>query len=488
MLPSKNKVNAYYSTTSTTTSRRRQVELEKLGRYVPAGPWDADCDKWPEQTYVWDLGGGFKGTIMRSITHWTWCGYITLPDWYPYRNKPYRFWNGEDGSSYGRFPKLPVRELTYGGNNGPFGMDTPGKYGFDHAWGSDLMPLPRLPPGQTTGPGCHPGCHYTTAEKVMEEVDNLGNWFATLALTRGVPVPADILAANRAGLLAVQQRVEARLEKRRLEKAAAEAAAKVEAERKAAEEAERQRLWDIEHPEEAAIRDASVRSLAASKFATTAHAAALAAVRDVTEAAAKLEAKKARVPRLQELLAEIERLEEFGETIQSRWAAGEILDPVKDRLTAADLRQIKRKDQIERELANLTSSDNWRMKELEADVVKKQELAAAAETKAKVAMADADAAEKEVTALKEAFTSAKAKKEADAKAAAEKKEADAKAAEVREFKQCRLHHVISLLADIEVLRTRRAAGETLDPLQGKKMCRRQALEKERAELEAAIAQ
>ena len=478
MLPSKNKVNAYSTVTSLTSItnspryRRLQVEKQLLGHYIPPGPWDADCDKWPEQTYIWDLGGGFKGTIMRSTTHWTWCGYITLPAWYPYRNKPYRFWNGEDGSSYGRFPKLPVRELTYGGNNGPFGMDTPGKYGFDHAWGSDLMPLPRLPPGQTTGPGCHPGCYYTTAEKAMEEVDNLGNWFATLALTRGVPVSADILAANRAGLLAVQQRVEARLEKRRLEKAAAEAVVKAEAERKAAEEAERQRLWDIEHSEEAAIRDASARSIAASKTATTAHAVALAAVRDATDAAAKLEAKKARVPRLQELLAEIERLEEYDE----------------DSLSAADRRQIKRKDQIERELANLTSSNNWRMKELEADVVKKQELAAAAETKAKVAMADADAAEKEATALKEAFTSAKAKKEADAKAAAEKKEADAKAAEVREFKQRRLHHVISLLADIEVLRTRRAAGEILDPLQGKKMGRRQALEKERTELKAAIAQ
>ena len=206
-------------------SRRREVELMTLGRTLPEGPWDADCEAYPEKTYSWDLGAGFKGTIMRNLVAWTWCGYVELPEWYPERHRPYDFWNGEDPTTGGpgssaappALPGRPPMELSYGN----MFESPPGKYGFDHSWGRDRQPLAK--PG-ACGSGAE--CFYTDAPRAIEEVTKLASYFASMVLDGSLGVPADIMTANREGLMGIQQQEMRLMMKRREAKAAAKAAEK----------------------------------------------------------------------------------------------------------------------------------------------------------------------------------------------------------------------------------------------------------------------
>ena len=77
---------------TSTISRRRQNELAAIRCTIPAGPWDADCEAWPELSYKWDLGAGFKAQVYRVPRDsllgnfdkgWTWASAIVRPLWYP---------------------------------------------------------------------------------------------------------------------------------------------------------------------------------------------------------------------------------------------------------------------------------------------------------------------------------------------------------------------------------------------------------------------
>lgn len=444
-------------------SKRRQTEARCLGRFTPAGVWDADCEKWPAQTYTLDLGGGFTARMMRNYL-WSWNGYVKMPEWYPNRLRDMDFWTRMQ-------PHAPVhhREFTHSKD---------GEIGWDHTWGGDLAPLGKpAVEGGTIGPNFGPHATYTTMEMVKEECLSIANWLASLVLNGHLPVPADVLTANRAGLVAIQQKHELIRERKRAERAAAEAAAKAEADRKAAEEAERQRLWDLEHPLEAALRDATAVAATAKKAADSASYGAAAAERSAVAYAEELEVKKNRPVRIREILDHIAALE-------ARDTAGE-------ELTAADKRQMKRKEQLERELANRVG-EKWDTEEAALAALRAK--AAAAQEKKVATQAAADAAAAAVTAAEAAIAKRDAEVRAaeEARVAAEKAAAEAaiaaeKAAAEREVATKRLGHVIRLLGEIDALRARRAAGERLDPLQVKKMGRQQALERERADLEAALA-
>lgn len=172
-------------------SRRRQVELEFLGRFVPAGPWDADCEAHPEQTYTWDLGAGFKGEIRRNRSHWTWCSYVLVPEWYPFHDKDCDFWNGETDETAFLGIDKPPKNLTYGGN-------AERCYGFDHSWSRDIKPLSEY--GPLVG-----GAYYTTYEKVVEEMWMLAVYFLDQLTVGNIAVPADVLEANKEGILRIRE-------------------------------------------------------------------------------------------------------------------------------------------------------------------------------------------------------------------------------------------------------------------------------------------
>jgi hypothetical protein len=328
--------------------RRRQVELERFGRFVPAGEWDADCEAWPEKSYTWSVGA-FTMEIARGPTH-AWNGYVSLPAGYPGSEKSYSFWNEME-------PAPPVRELTYGGTkDGIFGADTPGKFGFDHSWGSDRQPMVLTP----NTAGNHSRCFYTTAEHAIREVWRLAGYFASLVLDGTLAVAPEWMAQHRESLLRIVEQEMREAEKNRAERQA----------RKVAQEAA-----------EARIREQM-------RLEDERYAAQQAA------AAAKLE---------------------------------------KDRLE----RQAEFRRQAERGILTVSN----------ANTVEKYE-------------------------------AAKWWAEEGPKRAA---------AEALEHKKKRLPHVKKLLEEIEALRARKAAGETLDPLQGKKIGRRAALEKELAELEKELA-
>jgi hypothetical protein len=110
-------------------SRRREVELLTLGRAIPAGPWEADCEAWPEKSYEWDLGAGFKAQVSRvprdwllgnGDKGWTWSSGIIRPAWYPIG------WNWhpsiyESGGAVGDLPPGPIKDLCHNWNTGYLG-------------------------------------------------------------------------------------------------------------------------------------------------------------------------------------------------------------------------------------------------------------------------------------------------------------------------------------------------------------------------------
>ena len=451
-------------------SRRRTVELECQGKFTPAGVWDADCERWPEYSYSWDLGGGLVGTIQRSAL-WSWNGYVTLPEGVARRTEACDFWNSFS-------PRAPVhKEFTYGGRTDIAGRpQTPGKYGWDHTWGGDLCPFGRPLDGGAIGPNWGSHATYNTAEMVIEEVWCVGSYFASLILDGTLTLSAgfQLTPEMREGLFRVQHQEMRIADRKRKEREAREAAAA------AAAEAERQRLWDLAHPLEAALRDAKARAAAAEKDAIAVMARARCAAQYASDAAQALEVKKSRLPRVQEVLAFIAELEE-------RQTAGE-------ELTAAEKRQLNRKSQLQREVAN-RAGESDRYKDEEKELERLRAEAVTAEAAAAPSRAAVEAVQAEVAAAETAIT----KRDADAKAAelaAEEAriaaaEAAALAAELaaeREVKTKRLGHVIRLLGEIDAIRVRRDAGDnTLDALQLKKVGRLRELEKERVALEAALA-
>jgi hypothetical protein len=449
-------------------SRRRQVELERFGKFVPAGEWDADCEAWPEKSYTWRVGS-IEMEICRGPTH-AWNGYVTLPEGYPHREKPYDFWNNTYTSG---LPKPPVRELTYGNTEGLLGGATPvGKFGFDHSWGGDRQPMV-LKPGTA---GNHDGCVYTTAEKAVAEVWRLAAYFASLVLDGTLRTTAEWMAEHKESLLRIVEqdmRIADDINKKKraaaaeaaritAERAVAEAAAAAaraaEEARLAAEAAERQRLWDEAHPEEAAIRKAEERARLLDSVVISARSEAAEATARKQAAAELYTREKERLVRVREILQEIEAL-------RAREEAGEVL-------TKAEDRQLNREDQLRSELKNREKGAALHEDKKLADATA---AASAADEKSAAAQAAAGAATAEVQQLKDAW----AAKQAAAAAAAER-------AVRHEALRKRLDRVKKLLASIQELRERRAAGEVLDPLQIKKMTRRQALEKEDAEIQAEL--
>ena len=90
-------------------SRKKQVEAQTLRRFVPAGPWDADCEAHPEASYHLEIGAGFKAKIWRG-PRWQWIGSLTFPSWYPFR---YGYHPCHFTPSYGELPPSPVK-IRYG--------------------------------------------------------------------------------------------------------------------------------------------------------------------------------------------------------------------------------------------------------------------------------------------------------------------------------------------------------------------------------------
>ncbi len=461
-------------------SRRRQVELERFGKFVPAGEWDADCEAWPEKSYTWSVGA-FQMEICRGPTH-AWNGYVTLPEGFPHREKNYDFWNNIYYTS--GLPKPPVRGLTYGNTESLGGKAAPvGKFGFDHSWGGDRQPMV-LKEGIA---GNHTGCVYTTAEMAINEVWRLAAYFASLALD-GTLVSAggaEWMAQHRESLLRIVEqdmRIADGINKKRraaaaeaarvaAERAAAEAAAAaaraVEEARLAAEAAERQRLWDEAHPEEAAIRRAEERAVVATPVAQKALAAVAALHAQAAAATQYLRQQKEKAAHAQEKITTAEALE-------ARQAAGE-------ELLAREKRQVNHLPQLRVELKNRLAH----IAELE-EVPAEDFTAriASAEQAAAEAHAAAVQAQEEMMSLKEAWAAKQAAAE-EARVAAEKAAADAvKRVAESEVKTKRLGHVIRLLGEIDAIKVRRDAGDkTLEPLQLKKVGRLRELEKERAALE-----
>jgi hypothetical protein len=381
-------------------SRRRKVELERFGKFVPAGEWDADCEAWPEKSYKWSVGA-FEMEICRGPTH-AWNGYVTLPAGYPHREKSYDFWNGRTDDIWASgLPRPPVRELTYGNS---------GKFGFDHSWGGDRQPMVTKP-----GAGNHDGCIYTTAEMAINEVWRLAAYFASLVLGGTLPTTAEWMAEHKESLLKIVEqdmRIAARInaEKRAAaaaaaeaariaaEKAAAEAAeaARIAAERAAAEAAEkarlaaeaaeRQRLWDEAHPEEAEIRKAEERTRLLDAIATSTRSEASEATARKQAAAELYTREKERLVRVREILQEIEAL-------RAREEAGEVL-------TKAEDRQLNREDQLRRELKNRERGAALHEDKKLADATAEAD---AADEKSVAAQAAADAAHAEVQRLKDAW-------------------------------------------------------------------------------------
>jgi hypothetical protein len=433
-------------------SRRRQVELERFGKFVPAGEWDADCEAWPEKFYNWSVGA-FKMTIGRGPTH-AWNGYVELPEGYPHREKHYDFWNGTSEEGYGSgLPKPPVRELTYGNAESFSGPAPVGKFGFDHSWGQDRQPMVTKP-GTA---GNHDGCVYTTAEMVINEVWRLAAYFASLVLDGTLPTTAEWMAEHRESLLKIVEqdmRIAAAITAKK-RAAAAEAArlARIAAEKAAAEAAERQRIWDEAHPEEAAIREAEGRAHAVLQTLEEWRSA----VRELENSA---ESAAAGIARNKEKAAHAQKKIEEAEALEARRDAGE-------ELLAREKRQINHLPQLRIELKNIQVRIGSHPLNIEAIAI--------AEAKVAEIQARSAAAQAEVQRLKDAWA-AKQKAATDL--------ADAKAE--KEENQKRLDRVNQLISQIDTLKAKKEAGETLDPLQAKKIGRRPVLAKEKAELEAAI--
>lgn len=78
---------------------------QTLRRFVPAGPWDADCEAHPEASYEWDIGAGFKARAWRG-PKWQWIGSITFPSWYPFR---FGYHPSHFTPSWGELPPAPVK-------------------------------------------------------------------------------------------------------------------------------------------------------------------------------------------------------------------------------------------------------------------------------------------------------------------------------------------------------------------------------------------
>lgn len=291
-------------------SRRRQVELLKLGRFVPAGPWDADCEAHPEQTYSWEMGAGFRGFLMRNTSKWTWCVYVDLPEWYPHRTKHYDFWNGRTDEAMAARISKPnwCRELTYGGDKDFIGKpDVPGRYGLDHSWGRDRAPLARA--GEEGSRADY--CYYTTYEKAVEESWLLAVHFLDL-VTQGTLLfagSAEVLEANKEGILRIREQ-EMRIAANR----------RAERQRRRAAEAEAARL----------AAEAEAAAAAAAKKAEEERLAA--------EAAYAADAPKRRIRNILKTLREIDQLEAM--------AAVAALNPEQQK-------KLARRAQLEKEKAEL---------------------------------------------------------------------------------------------------------------------------------------
>jgi hypothetical protein len=156
-------------------SRRREVELLTLGRAIPAGPWDADCEAWPEKSYEWDLGAGFKAVVNRvprdwllgnAEKGWTWASGIIRPAWYPIG------WNWhpsiyESAGASGDLPPGPIKDLC-------------------HDWNTGYLGTQRTSPTRHAQPQTGvigPRQRYTTFERARDEVYLLVGHLVSLLFT-----------------------------------------------------------------------------------------------------------------------------------------------------------------------------------------------------------------------------------------------------------------------------------------------------------------
>jgi hypothetical protein len=137
--------------------RKRRLEVEHAeGVAIGRGVWDTDLDAHPEMRYVFEIGQGFKVSILRTCM-WTWNGYLIIPE------AVTRVLTEESISIALQCLPFPI---TF--------RSSRGVYGIDHCTLNDLSPLMGGNPTDTK--------FYTTFEQVVEKLKVLAQrfgWSAT---------------------------------------------------------------------------------------------------------------------------------------------------------------------------------------------------------------------------------------------------------------------------------------------------------------------
>ncbi len=132
---------------------------------IPSGPWDRDLDEYQEKEYIVELEGGYKAILRRNI-HWSWNGYVELPEGHCAIGKDYDLFCYECPVGV---PSAPM-ELTYEDGD---------RFGFDHGHWNDSFPYREYIAMEYS---YHAGQSkaYLSYEQVLEECRELAQYFRTL--------------------------------------------------------------------------------------------------------------------------------------------------------------------------------------------------------------------------------------------------------------------------------------------------------------------
>lgn len=132
---------------------------------IPSGPWDRDLDNYQAWEYIVVLEGNYKAILRRNI-HWSWNGYVELPEGHCAIGKDYNLFCYECPAGV---PSAPM-ELTYEDGD---------RFGFDHAHWNDSFPY-REYAGMEYSYHAGESKEYLPYDAVLEECRELAQYFRTL--------------------------------------------------------------------------------------------------------------------------------------------------------------------------------------------------------------------------------------------------------------------------------------------------------------------
>lgn len=117
---------------------RRAWEQKKGSAVIPPGPWSQDLDDYHDENgYVFDLGDGYSGKLVRN-DYASFNGYVTVPVGHPCVGLEYYYLNPESWDEVVLPSNLPTPPIQL-----TFSMGDRNVFGFDHNGGSDITPIPR---------------------------------------------------------------------------------------------------------------------------------------------------------------------------------------------------------------------------------------------------------------------------------------------------------------------------------------------------------